>query len=189
MEPQNGPCSRDVANESGKRIRPLEMNPHDSSVSDPVDAPARRRFLGGVLGAVQALIGGTLGVILGGAVVSPALATREERWLPAARLHDLPHNEPTPVTLRVAREDGYAQVVDRRTVFLVRTGESQVTALDSTCTHLGCRVGWDPEAQELRCPCHGGVYDRTGAVKSGPPPAPLASIVTRIEDEQVLVQL
>jgi len=33
------------------------------------------------------------------------------------------------------------------------------------------------------------LYDRTGAVKSGPPPAPLASIVTRIEDEQVLVQL
>ncbi len=189
MEPQNGPCSRDVANESGKHIRPVEMHPHDSSVSDPVDALARRRFLGGILGAVQALIGGTLGVVLGGAVVSPALATREERWLPAARLRDLPQNEPTPVTLRVAREDGYTQVVDRRTVFLVRTGESQVTALDSTCTHLGCRVSWDAETKELRCPCHGGVYDRTGAVKSGPPPAPLASIVTRVEDEQVLVQL
>jgi Rieske Fe-S protein len=165
------------------------MHVHDSSVSDPVAAPARRRFLGGLLGTVQALIGGSLGVILGGAVVSPALATREERWLPAARLRDLPQNEPTPVTLRVARQDGYAQVVDRRTVFLVRTGESQVTALDSTCTHLGCRVSWDSDTKELKCPCHGGVYDRTGAVKSGPPPAPLASIVTRVDDEQVLVQL
>jgi Rieske Fe-S protein len=93
------------------------------------------------------------------------------------------------VTIRVAREDGYNQVVERRTVFLVKTGEGQVTALDSTCTHLGCRVSWDAEAQLLKCPCHGGVYDSTGAVKAGPPPAPLAKLTTRVEDGQVLVQL
>jgi len=68
-------------------------------------------------------------------------------------------------------------------------GASNVTALDSTCTHLGCRVSWDREREELRCPCHGGVYDRTGAVKAGPPPAPLATIATRIDGGQVLVRL
>ena len=86
------------------------------------------------------------------------------------------------------RTDGYRDVVDRRTVFLVKTG-GNVVALDSTCTHLGCRVSWDPNAQQLQCPCHGGVFDRTGAVKAGPPPAPLAKLVTRIEDDRVLVQV
>jgi Rieske Fe-S protein len=65
-----------------------------------------------------------------------------------------------------------------------------VTALDSTCTHLGCRVSWNSETQQLKCPCHGGTYDRSGQVTSGPPPAPLARFATRVEqDGRVMVQL
>jgi Rieske Fe-S protein len=94
---------------------------------------------------------------------------------------------PTPVTLRVSRQDGYTQTVERQVVFLVKSGEN-VTALSSTCTHLGCRVSWDGEAKQLKCPCHGGVYDRTGAVIAGPPPAPLATLMTRVEGNQVLIQ-
>jgi menaquinol-cytochrome c reductase iron-sulfur subunit len=150
---------------------------------------ARRRFLGGLITAIQTAIVGTLGVILGGAIISPGLGRQQENWLPAASLGDLPPNEPTPVTIRVARQDGYTQVVDRRTVFLVKTGDGQVTALDSTCTHLGCRVSWNAEAQQLKCPCHGGVYDRTGMVLSGPPPMALARIATRVDGDQVLVQV
>ena len=153
------------------------------------DSPARRSFLVRVINSIHAVIGGTVGVILGGAILSPLFGRREENWLTAASLTDLPDDRPTPVTIRVAREDGYNQVIDRRTVFLVKTGESEVTALDSTCTHLGCRVSWDAETQELKCPCHGGVYDAMGAVKAGPPPAPLARLSTRIEDGRVLVQL
>ena len=153
------------------------------------DSPARRSFLVRVINSIHAVIGGTVGVILGGAILSPLFGRREENWLTAASLTDLPDDRPTPVTIRVAREDGYNQVIARRTVFLVKTGESEVTALDSTCTHLGCRVSWDAETQELKCPCHGGVYDAMGAVKAGPPPAPLARLATRIEDGRVLVQL
>ena len=153
------------------------------------ETPGRRRFLGGVLAAIQAVIAGTVGTILGGAVVAPALAQREESWLPAGSLGEIPAQQPTPVTLRIARQDGYAEVVDRRTVFLVRTDDGQVTALDSTCSHLGCRVGWDPQAGEFHCPCHGGVYDATGAVKSGPPPAPLARLAAKVEGGQVLVRV
>ena len=93
------------------------------------------------------------------------------------------------MTLRVAREDGYNQVIDRRSIFLVRTGESGVVAIDSTCTHLGCRVSWDVDEQLIKCPCHGGIYDRMGTVKSGPPPAPLARLTTKVEGDQILVQV
>jgi Rieske Fe-S protein len=153
------------------------------------DQPPRRQFLSGVIAAIQTAIGGAIGVILGGAIISPGLNSRQANWLPAASLSDLPPNEPTLVTLRVTREDGYSQTVDRRTVFLVRTSETQVTALDSTCTHLGCRVSWDAQAQLLKCPCHGGQYDRSGHVVAGPPPAPLARMSTRVDGGQVLVQI
>jgi Rieske Fe-S protein len=149
----------------------------------------RRRFLARIVTAIHAAIGGVLGVLLGGAAVSSAFGNRQESWLPASALGDLPPGVPTPVVVGVSRRDGYTQVIDQRTLFLVRTGASTVTALDSTCTHLGCRVSWDREREELRCPCHGGVYDRTGKVKAGPPPAPLASIATRIDGGQVLVRL
>jgi Rieske Fe-S protein len=154
-----------------------------------MDDTGRRRFLARVVTTIHAAIAGTLGVILGGAVASPIFGRQQESWIPAASLNTLPQNEPTPVTLRIAREDGYREVIDRKTVFLVRTGESQVMALDSTCTHLGCRVSWDADAQLLKCPCHGGQYDRTGAVKAGPPPAALARLTTKVDGDQILVQV
>jgi Rieske Fe-S protein len=149
----------------------------------------RRRFLARIVNSIQAALAGTVGVVLGGAVVSPGLIRREAQWLPAGPVNELVPNQPTPVMLRIAREDGYAQVIDRRTVFLVRTGDAQVTALDSTCSHLGCRVSWDAEAQELVCPCHGGRYDRTGQVTAGPPPAPLTSLQTQVMDGTVRVRV
>jgi Rieske Fe-S protein len=153
------------------------------------DAGGRRRFLAGVITAIQAAIGGTLAIIVGGSVLSPSFARRRENWLAAGLLSDLPENEPTPVTVRVARADGYAQIVERQVVFLVRTGDTEVTALSSTCTHLGCRVSWDAQAGDLKCPCHGGVFDRTGKVTAGPPPAPLPRLTTKVDGDQVLVQI
>ena len=156
---------------------------------DTTREPQRRQFFARVVKTIQAAIGGTLGVVLGGSIVSPSLARREERWLPGASLSGLAENAPTPIALRVVREDGYSQIIERRVVFLVKTGESSVTALDPTCTHLGCRVSWDAEAALLKCPCHGGRFDRNGDVKAGPPPVPLARFPTRIESGQVMVEL
>jgi quinol---cytochrome c reductase iron-sulfur subunit, bacillus type len=149
----------------------------------------RRRFLSGVITAIQGAIGATVAFLLAGAAAAPSFGARQTNWWPAAPLDDLPEGEPFPVTIRVTREDGYTQVVDRQVVFLLKNADRQVTALSSTCTHLGCRVSWDARAEVLKCPCHGGVFDRTGAVKAGPPPIPLSKIETRIDGSQVLVQL
>ena len=135
----------------------------------------------------MAVIGAILGVIGGGAVLSSTVR-RQEDWLPATTLFDLPDSQPTPVTLSVRRLDGFREVLDRRTIFLVKTGESDVHAFNATCTHLGCLVAWDADAQVFKCPCHGGIYDRNGEVKDGPPPAPLAKAATRLDGERVLVQ-
>lgn len=151
--------------------------------------PGRRRFLSRIITTIHAAIAATLGVVLGGTVLSPLFGKQEENWLPAGTLTNLPEHDPLPVTLRVAREDGYNQIIERRSIFLVRTGESGVLAIDSTCTHLGCRVSWDADEQLIKCPCHGGIYDRTGAVQSGPPPAPLARLMTKVEGDQILVQV
>jgi Rieske Fe-S protein len=158
-------------------------------VSGDTHTHGRRTFLARIVTTIHAVIGGTLGVILGGSILAPSFARRQENWLGAGALSDLADNEPTAITIRVARDDGYAQIVDRQVVFLVKTGEAQVTALSSVCTHLGCRVSWDAEKELLLCPCHGGAFDRAGTVKDGPPPAPLATVPVRIDGDRIQVQL
>ena len=152
------------------------------------EAPGRRRFLARIITTIHATIATALGVVLGGTVLSPLFGKQEENWLPAGTLTNLPEHDPLPVVLRVAREDGYNQIIARKNIFLVRT-DSGVVAIDSTCTHLGCPVRWDADEQLIKCPCHGGVYDRMGAVKSGPPPAPLTRLTTKVEGDQILVQV
>jgi Rieske Fe-S protein len=148
----------------------------------------RRRFFSRALAALQTAMGATVAFVMGGTVIGPAFGARRANWWPAASMSDLIEGEPTPVTIRRAHTDGYRQTVDREVVFLIRTNGG-VKALSSTCTHLGCRVAWDAGAALLKCPCHGGTFDRNGAVTSGPPPAPLATLATRIESGQVLVEL
>ena len=81
----------------------------------------------------------------------------------------LPDGEPQAVTLRVARQDGVTEVVDRARGVPRPTGD-RVRALHSTCTHLGCRTRSTPRSKPDQCPCHGGVYDMQGKVSPGPPP-------------------
>jgi len=151
------------------------------------DDPSRRRFFTTITNGILSIIGGIVGVIGGGALLSSRAGAQEE-WLAASALHELPVNEPTPVTLSVMRLDGYREALKRRTIFLVKTSESEVAALDATCTHLGCLVAWDADAKVFKCPCHGGIYDKDGVVMDGPPPEPLMKVATKIDGDKVLVQ-
>jgi quinol---cytochrome c reductase iron-sulfur subunit, bacillus type len=149
----------------------------------------RRNFFVRAIVAVQATIGATVAFIVGATTLAPSFSRRDPAWLHAAELDALPENQPVPVTLRVTRQDGYSQVVDRTVVYLVRTGEQDVRAMQSTCTHLGCRTSYDRQSKRIKCPCHGGVFDIQGNVVDGPPPEPLPRLTTRVVDGQVQVQV
>lgn len=156
----------------------------------PSDGPiGRRNFFVRAIIAVQATMGATLAFVLGATTLAPSFSRREAAWLKAAELDALPENQPVPVTLRVTRQDGFTQVVDRTVVYVVRTGEQDVRVMQSTCTHLGCRTSYDRQSKRIKCPCHGGVYDIQGNVVEGPPPMPLPRLNARVENGQVLVQV
>lgn len=70
---------------------------------------------------------------------------------------------------------------------LVRTGEREVRALSTVCTHLGCTVYWEKDKQEFYCPCHAGRFDKDGNVIAGPPPAPLQTYHTEIQDNNIFI--
>lgn len=160
--------------------------PGDASPTLPA---GRRRFCVRVIQAVHGAMGATVAVIAGRAMGGPAATDGVvDRWLPAADVARLEDGRPTTVTLRVVRRDGMTDVVDRRVVYLLRQGDA-VRALDSTCTHLGCRTAYNPVSSCIECPCHGGVFNAEGAVIGGPPPAPLKELAARIDGTRVLVQV
>ena len=55
-----------------------------------------------------------------------------------------------------------------------RDQSGKVTRLSSTCTHLGCTVGWNNAERTWDCPCHGSRFKPSGEVISGPAETPLA---------------
>jgi Rieske Fe-S protein len=59
-------------------------------------------------------------------------------------------------------------------VWLIQQSAGKFFALDLTCTHQSCPVGWVTD--EFVCPCHGSIFTATGAHVSGPGVNPLAMV-------------
>ena len=67
------------------------------------------------------------------------------------------------------RPGGYAGVkVNKEPVMIFRDGDETFRAVSRVCTHRGCTVDWSPDKKTFVCPCHGSLYDGTGAVSRGP---------------------
>jgi cytochrome b6-f complex iron-sulfur subunit len=63
-----------------------------------------------------------------------------------------------------------------------------VKAFSAICTHLGCIVMWDETASNIVCPCHDGRFSpASGAVISGPPPAPLPALNAVVEGNEIYI--
>lgn len=79
-----------------------------------------------------------------------------------------------------------ATTTDGTQILLTQPQEGTVVGLSSVCTHQGCTVA--PDNAELRCPCHGSVYDLEGKNVSGPAPSPLAPFAVRVENGAVFAE-
>ena len=62
-------------------------------------------------------------------------------------------------------------------------GESQIYALKSVCTHLGCTPNWLEGEQKFKCPCHGSGFYKDGVNFEGPAPRPLERYAIRVADD------
>lgn len=70
-------------------------------------------------------------------------------------------------------------------VVVAQPSEGEFVAFTAVCTHKGCTVA--PEGAELKCPCHGSVFDAfTGENVSGPAEEPLASVAVSVEGDDVV---
>jgi Rieske Fe-S protein len=94
---------------------------------------------------------------------------------------------PTLFKTTIERTSGWITDREELSVYVITNDGREFTALSNVCTHLGCRVRWIPDREEFFCPCHNGVFDRSGAVVSGPPPRALDAYEVQVEDDQISI--
>jgi Rieske Fe-S protein len=129
------------------------------------------------LGVITAALAGLVGL-----VATPRAAGPAKRWRKALSVFDLSSGGPTSAVIAERHADGWYETRKQSVIFIDKDGDNY-RALSAICQHLGCRVHWEPSAQQFKCPCHGGVYDREGRVVSGPPPRPLERLNVRVNPQ------
>jgi len=137
-----------------------------------------------------ALLGTAAAVTLGSAAVAtavgPTRAEVTERWLPVAGLDQLPAGKITTILLKYETKSGiYTQQVS--SPVLVSRSSEDIVCYKAACPHLGCIVHFDGHADQFRCACHGGTFNRDGKVVAGPPPRGLDRYKSKVEGNQVMV--
>jgi Rieske Fe-S protein len=79
-------------------------------------------------------------------------------------------------------------MIQKKPVFVVHL-EDEFKVFSGICTHLGCIVKWEENKNRFYCPCHKGIFDKTGKVTGGPPPRPLDEFTVEMDDNLVFVKV
>jgi cytochrome b6-f complex iron-sulfur subunit len=78
--------------------------------------------------------------------------------------------------------------LDGKPVFVVHLKEG-FKVFSGVCTHLGCIVRWEEQKGRFYCPCHGGIFSKSGEVIGGPPPKPLNQFDVEIDNKLVFIKV
>lgn len=107
---------------------------------------------------------------------------------------DLKAGVPKKVAVVGDEVDAWTRAKNRKlgAVWLLRTGEREVRALNVTCPHLGCAIdvvtGADGKATSFTCPCHDSSFKLGGERETGPSPRDMDPLPVEIgKDGEVVV--
>jgi cytochrome b6-f complex iron-sulfur subunit len=143
------------------------------------DTRTRRAFLGAAAGAA-------------GVCYAAALAYPVYRYLASPNEMALSASAVTEVTLKDAQKLAAGSALMFKfgpsPAMLIHHEDGRWIGLSAVCSHLGCTVQYEPQADRIHCACHGGVYNAyTGANVSGPPPKPLKLFKVQVNETGVQV--
>jgi len=145
----------------------------------------RKEFVVKLSLGLAALAAAVASIPVFSAFFAPIIETPSQKWRRVGSLDDFKVGTTNQVTFENADPKSWAGVTARSAAWLRRDAENKFTAFSVNCTHLGCPVRWENDAELFMCPCHGGVYYKDGSVASGPPPKPLVQYPVRINNGQV----
>ena len=95
---------------------------------------------------------------------------------------------------KVADLDKNGQILNKEfpggAVLVVRNPDQKdtIAAVNPTCPHAGCVVGWKADQKEFLCPCHDSKFAIDGKVVKGPAKKPLATYEAKLEGDSIMVK-
>ena len=158
----------------------------------PIEHPpsretTRRGFFEAAIYGMMGLISLMLAVPAAVYLLIPAKAKNRGQWADAGDIAKLAPGSPVEMVFRRQRFDGWREVVEKGTAWVVKHDETHVTAFGPNCTHLGCAYHWDAQNKDFLCPCHTSIFTIDGNVVSGPAPRPLDRFETKLDGTRLLI--
>lgn len=134
-------------------------------------------------------------IFVGGAtlIVMPSVLTSCQKD-PAENMNN--NNTPPPGT-KVTVDMGLAMYAGLKNtgasavvqgIIVANTGSGYI-ALESTCTHLGCTIGYNLVSNNFPCPCHGSVFSTSGSVVNGPATVALKTYPVSISGDVLTISV
>lgn len=136
----------------------------DSGQSDEQHAPSRRSLVAGALMVLGIVAGYGAGLWQFFQYLVPLGSSRRMRPMFIGTLAQFPPG--SSITVSDPRGE---EIVVARPSDDPDDPARGFKALSSVCPHLGCKVHWEAANGHFLCPCHQGIFDKSGAAVSGPP--------------------
>ena len=149
---------------------------------------SRKEFMTRISLGIAALSAAAAAIPVISALVAPLLERREGEWRTVGSLADFPAGSTKLISFVNDDAKPYSGVTAKTAAWLRHGENDEFIAFAANCTHLGCPVRWEDEAQLFMCPCHGGVYYKDGTVAAGPPPKALNRYKVRVVAQEVQIR-
>lgn len=155
----------------------------------------RRQFFGRaaaiVIGGIVTLVPAAAGLL----VLLDPLRKKNNSSTSAIRittLTALPNDgQPRKFPVIASRRDAWNKFPETPigAVYLRRTGEKNIEALNVVCPHAGCFVDFVPAQKCFLCPCHNSTFQLDGKIRDAKSPSPRAldTLPVEIRGEEIFV--
>ncbi len=167
----------------------------DNPVGIPGEAPRRdffKRTLAILIGGIVTVVPAVAGLLV---FLDPLRRKNKNNSgaIRVASLSALPNdNRPHKFSVISSRTDAWNKfpATPIGAVYLRRTGEKQVEALNVICPHAGCFVDFVPSEKCFLCPCHNSTFALDGKINDPKSPSPRAldTLPVEIRGEEIYVQ-
>ncbi|MEO6034617.1 MAG: Rieske 2Fe-2S domain-containing protein [Verrucomicrobiota bacterium] len=165
----------------------------ESATPTPENLPRRdffKRASALIIGAAVGIIPAIAGLVV---FLDPLRRrAKSEGAIRVASLSAVPKDgKPYKFSVIASRVDAWNRFpgVPVGAVYLRRTGDRQVEALNVVCPHAGCFVDFVPSRECFLCPCHNSTFALSGKItdKKSPSPRALDTLPVEIRGEEIFV--